>query len=76
MMPCQLQMRPVDIGSTQPFMTIPSVSKWLLLLWVSSARIGWSSESGSKLQIRVSKAWGRLIAPMFYSSETSFDLGR
>ena len=33
------------------------VSKWLLLLWVSSAKIGWSSDSGSRLQMRVSKAW-------------------
>lgn len=33
------------------------VSKWLLLLWVSSAKIGCSSDSGSRLQMRVSKAW-------------------
>ena len=35
---------------------LPKV-EWLLHLWFSSAKWGWSSDNGSKLQIRVSKAW-------------------
>lgn len=35
---------------------LPKV-EWLLHLWFSSAKWGWSSDNGSKLQMRVSKAW-------------------